>query len=97
MADGENSVPDVYVDNMTVTVGVFGVNITFSLSEPHPVSGGTPRQADEKVRVRMSLQHAKLTAMLLKQQLKSYERNTGTDILLPANVYTSLGVAEEDW
>ena len=45
----------------------------------------------------MSLEHAKVVAMVLKRQLKEYERSTGTSIQLPADVYTGLGVAEEDW
>ena len=96
MADAE-SVPDVYVDNFRVTVGVFGVNMTFSLSEPHPTQGGVPRAGEEKVRLRMSLEHAKTVAMLLRKQLKNYEDGSGVKIQLPAGVYTTLGVAEEDW
>lgn len=93
----EEPIPDIYVDQLRMTVGVFGVNMTFGLSEPHPTQGGMPRASDEKVRLRMSPQHAKIMAMLLKRQLKTYERDTGTVIQLPANVYTGLGVAEEDW
>jgi hypothetical protein len=90
-------IPDIYTDQMQVTTGVFGVNITFALTEPHPVSGGTPRSAEPQVRVRMSLQHAKVIAMLLRRQLKNYEAQTGTDIQIPQNVYASLGIPEEDW
>ena len=97
MADDANEIPDIYVDNMRVTTSVFGVNFTFGLNEPHPTSGGVARQPDEKVRLRMSLEHAKVVAMMLKRQLKEYERSTGTSIQLPANVYTGLGIAEEYW
>ena len=93
----EGDVPDIYIDQFRMTVGVFGVNMTFALSEPHPAQGGVPRTAEEKVRLRMSLQHAKTVAMLLRRQLKTYEDNTATKIELPAGVYTSLGIAEEDW
>jgi hypothetical protein len=95
MAD--ETIPDVYVDQMRITVGVFGVNITFGLSEPHPAQGGVPRASDEKVRVRMSLEHAKIAAMLLRRQVKQYERESGTTIAIPQNVYGGLGVPEEDW
>ena len=44
----------------------------------------------------MSLEHAKVVAMLLRKQLKQYERENGT-IPLPPGLYTSLGVAQEDW
>ena len=96
MAGDENTIPDIYVDNMQITSGVYGVNITFGLTEPHP--GGTrSNQPEDKVRVRMSLQHAKIVAMMLRQNLKNYERGTGTSIQIPHNVYTNLGLAEEDW
>ena len=97
MAGEDSTIPDIYVDNMQITSGVYGVNITFGLTEPHPASGTRSQQPEEKVRVRMSLQHAKIVAMMLRQNLKNYELNTGTSIQIPQNVYTSLGVAEEDW
>ena len=97
MAGDENAIPDIYVDNMQITTGVYGVNITFGLAEPHPSVGGVAQPPDEKVRIRMSLQHAKIVAMLLRQQLKNYELNTGTSIQIPHDVFASLGVAEEDW
>lgn len=92
----ENEIPDVYVDQMRVTIGVFGVNMTFALSEPHPTSAAAPKPED-KVRLRMSLEHAKIVAMLLRKQLKHYEEGSGTTIEIPSGVYTGLGVAEEDW
>jgi hypothetical protein len=73
MPDGE--IPDIFIDQMRITTGVFGLNMTFGLSEPHPASGGVPRNADEKVRVRMSLEHAKIMAMMMRRQLKTYERD----------------------
>lgn len=94
MAD--NEIPDVYIDQMKVSTSVFGVNITFSLSEPHPTAGGTPQPTD-KVRIRTSLEHAKIMTMLLKKQLKKYEKETGIDIGIPSQVYANLGIAKEDW
>ena len=93
----DNDAPDVYVDQMRLTTGVFGVNITFGLAEPHPASGGVPRASVPKVTVRMSLEHAKISAMMIRKNLKDYEIETGTSIEIPRNVYTGLGVAQEDW
>ena len=93
----ESEVPDIYADQFRVTVGVFGVNLSFSLAEPHPVQGGVARNAEEKATIRMSLQHAKVIAMMLRRQLKSYEEQSATDIQIPQNVYAALGIAEEDW
>ena len=97
MAGDESAIPDIYVDNMLMTTGVYGVSITFGLTEPHPASGTRSQQPEEKVRVRMSLQHAKIVAMMLRQNLKNYELGTNTSIQIPYDVFTSLGVAEEDW
>ena len=96
MAMAENGPPDIYVDQMRVTMGTFGVNLTFSLAEPHP-SPGSQIKVEEKVRLRMSLEHAKITAMMLRRQLKEYERASGTVVEIPSNVYTGLGLASEDW
>ena len=97
MADDNGGIPDIYVDNMQITTGVYGVNITFGLTDPHPASGAMPKQPKEMVRVRMSLQHAKIVAMLLRQNLKNFEYSTGTTIQIPQNVFAGLGVAAEDW
>jgi len=35
--------------------------------------------------------------MLLRQQLLKYERDNGTEILIPQTVYAALGVSREDW
>lgn len=93
----ERDVPDVYVDSMRVSVGAYGVSITFGLSEPHPTQGGLPRASVEKVRLRMSLEHAKTVAMMLRKQLKTYEGGTGVKITLPHELHTGLSLPEEDW
>lgn len=93
----DDGILDTYSDQFRITVGVFGVNMTFGLAEPHPAQGGVPRGADEKARIRMSLQHAKVIVMLLRKNLKLYEEETATDIQIPQNVYAGLGIAEEDW
>ena len=91
-------IPDIYTDRMRVTVTVFGVNMTFGLSEPHPSveSGGKAVGLKEKVRIRMSLEHAKVTGLLLRKQLKKYEKDTETKIEIPAEVLKKLEI-EEDW
>jgi hypothetical protein len=92
----EEQVPEFYVDQFMVTTGVYGVAMTFGLTPPHPAPGqsATPR---DLVRLRMSLEHAKIMTMLLRRHLKSYERDNGISIEVPSNVYTGLGVSLEDW
>jgi hypothetical protein len=45
----------------------------------------------------MSLENAKVLAMLLRRNLKNYEREHRLEIALPAQAYTQLGIAKEDW
>ena len=48
--------------------------------------------------VRMSLEHAKVMAIILRKQLKQFEEQLGAEIPLPLQVYQQLGVSpKEDW
>lgn len=89
-------VPDLYADAFQVTVTPFGVNMTFSLRDPHP-SPGRQVPATEVARIRMSPEHAKIVVMMLIRQLRDYERQSRIKIAIPSQVYTQLGIAEEDW
>lgn len=96
MADAD-SVPDVYADQFIVTPGVWGVNLSFLKNTPHPTPGQTP-SGDVQVTVRMSLEHAKAMTLIMRRQLKQFEREVlGTEIVIPQQVYGSLGVSPEDW
>jgi hypothetical protein len=92
-------IPDFYVDRVKLTVTVFGVNFTFGLGNPHPESPGNNTIADviEMVRLRMSLEHAKIMTMILKKQIKQYETSTQTEIAIPKSVLEALALTEETW
>mgnify|MGYP001558683963 CR=1 FL=1 len=87
---------EFYADHMRLSVGSYGVSLTFGLSEAHPAQGGLDAPAEEQARVRVSLEMAKMIAMMLRHQLKSHERNGGR-IAIPSSVFTQIGIAEEDW
>ena len=91
-----NPMPDVYADAFQVTVTAFGVNMTFSVRDAHP-SPGRLEPGVDVARVRMSPEHAKIVAMMLIRQIREYERQSGISIAIPPQVYTQLGIAEEDW
>lgn len=99
--DGNDAfdIPDIYADRFRVTITVFGVNMSFGLSQPHPTIAGVAEvpDVDDKVRVRVSLEHAKVIAMMLRKQLKMYEKDTGTVIPLPEEVLGNLGLDQEPW
>ena len=95
MPDDENA-PDVYADQFLISSGVWGVAMSFLKTPPHPTPGQTP-QSERQATVRMSLQHAKVIAMMLRKQLKTWERETNVDIVIPNNVLNQLGLSQEDW
>ena len=91
----EESVPDVYTDQFLITSGIWGVAMTFLKSPPHPSPGQAP-QPDPQATVRMSLQHAKVVAMMLRKQLKTWEREN-VEIAIPNSILNQLGLSPEDW
>lgn len=90
------TIPDIYTDSFRFSVLPYGVAFTFGQNEPHPTPGkATP--AKEALILRMSLEQAKVLAMMLRRNLKNYEREHGIEIALPYGLYTQLGIAREDW
>ncbi len=95
-AVAEDVTQDIYTDSSRFTISAYGVAFTFGLNPPHP-EARRPAVAKELIIVRMSLENAKVLAMLLRSNLKNYEMTNGLEIALPAQVYTQLGIAREDW
>jgi hypothetical protein len=90
-------VPDVYTDQMTLAQTPYGLAITFSLSPSTPPAIPTG-QSEQQVVVRMSLEHAKVMAMILRKQLKQYElEHLGEKITIPGIVYQQMGLSDSDW
>jgi hypothetical protein len=88
--------PEVYTDIFRFTLSPYGIALTFGVNEPHP-NPGKPAVSRDEVIIRMSLEQAKVLSMMLRRNLKRYERENGLTIALPYQLYTSLGIAEEDW
>lgn len=96
MAEDSASTPDVYTDTFQLALNPFGASLIFALSRPTL----TPNRVElpkDVTTIRMSLEHAKILAMMLRSNLVSYERTNGLEIAIPEQVYTQLGVAHEDW
>ena len=88
--------PDVYADQFILSTGVWGVAMSFLKTPPHPTPGHAPQPEPQAV-IRMSLQHAKIVSMILRRQLKKWEREN-VDITIPTEVYNQLGLSPlEDW
>ena len=88
--------PDVYADQMGLNIAPFGCAINFSVSAPIPqatgISAGQPVAT-----IRMSLEHMKMMAFLLRRQLIEWERGSGTQIPIPQEVLNQLRIGREDW
>lgn len=94
MPDG---VPDVYADQVSLAQSPFGLTITFSRTVSNP-SPSRPGDGEPQVTVRMSLEHAKALAMILRRNLKQYELETlGDSIPLPQVVLQQLRLTAADW
>lgn len=47
--------------------------------------------------VRMSLEHMKVMAFMLRRQLLQFEEGTGVQVQVPQEVLNQLRVGREDW
>ena len=93
MPEGEP--PDVYADQFIVTTSLWGAALSFSKMPPHPAPGQAPQGVPQAV-VRMSLEHAKVMTMIMKRQLKNWEREN-VEIALPQAALNQMGLSLEDW
>src|SRR3990172_12338566 len=88
---------DVYSDGFQMNVGPYGVTLNFNLSGAMPPAPGSAPQADRVATVRMSLEHTKVMAFVLRRHLMKYERETGGSVEVPAGLLNSLQISPEDW
>lgn len=85
-------IPEYYGDTFSLRSTPWGVALTHSLASPK--EGIEDRDV---CIVRLSHETAKTLSMMIRQQLKLYERETDTVIAVPQKVMNSLGLANEDW
>lgn len=84
--------PEYISDVFYLRTNPWGVAITFGLSSPKEGI----EERDVSV-VRVSHETAKALSMIIRKQLKKYERDTSTAIAIPAKIMSSLELAPEDW
>ncbi|MFH1140450.1 MAG: hypothetical protein V1724_02005 [Chloroflexota bacterium] len=90
----EQNTPDVYCDGMQIQVSPFG--IILQLTQIPPTPGTVPPKS--VAYVRMSLEHAKVVAIVLRRVLKQHEDTQGGAIVLHPQLYQQLGISrQEDW
>lgn len=88
---------DGYSDQFQITTGPFGASLTFSVSPPTPPAPGSAPQTETVATIRMSLEHVKVMAFMLRRQLIEHQGKTGVQVQLPREVLNSLQIGPEDW
>jgi hypothetical protein len=90
----ENGIPEFYADGLQVGINPFTTVLAF-IQQPLQVGTSPPTRV---ANVRMSLEHAKVMAIILRKQLKQFEQGMGNEIPLHPSLYTQLGISkQEDW
>ena len=88
---------DEYVDQFTLGGGPYWIVLNLKKSSPKPVAPGSTPQAEDIGAVRMSLEHFKMMAFIMKRQVDDIESQLGIDIPLPVQLMNAQKIAPEDW
>ena len=88
--------PDLYADAIQIQVSGFGVLLVCGLQPFGAASGSTV--PTPVCNLRMSLEHAKVLAILLRKQIRGFEQSQSADILIHPQLAQGLGISKkEDW
>lgn len=88
---------DVYADQFQMQSSPYGVALVFSVLVPQPPVPGKTPPSEPQATVRMSVEHAKVVAFLMRRQILVQERQAGVVYSVPAQVLNAMGVSPEDW
>jgi hypothetical protein len=90
-----DDVNPVFSDSVQIGSSPFGVSLLFTMA-PNPTKG---QQVPTVVAdVRMSPEHAKVLAIILRRHMLDYEQQLGRPLPIHPNVMKQLGLSpEEDW
>ena len=87
---------DVYVDQFTVSPGLYGAALSFSRNVAHPAAL-IPAAPEPVITLRMSVEHLKVLSFLIRRQVKRLEEVHGVVYPVPRNALASSDIAPEDW
>jgi hypothetical protein len=88
---------DEYVDQFAIAAGVYGISLNFQRSGPKPIAPGSMPTTEEVGTIRMSLEHFKMMAFIMKRNIDEIENQLGIEIPLPFQVLNGLKIAPEEW
>lgn len=90
--------PDIYCDGVQMGMTPFDMMIWLLQRPPGVGSPGAEVKPNHVGTIRMSLEHAKVFAIMLRKNLKQYEDQTGGKIPMHPDLAKNLGISkEEDW
>ena len=88
-----SEVPEYYRDAINIQLAMpWTVALTFAVR-----SLDADAKPEPKAIIRMSPEHAKVTAMSLRKNITKYEQDPKTAINLPGDLYKRLGLDSLDW
>ena len=88
-------IPEIYCDGLQLGISAYTAILSLTMN-PAGQTGTMPPIG--VANVRMSLQHAKVMAIMLRKQLKNFEDQAGIEIQIPNSLYQQLGISKhEDW
>ena len=91
-----DEIPDIYCNGVQMGISPYDLTIELQLNSP-------PKEGEKQVaalvgKVRMSLEHAKVFAIMLRKHLRGYEDQAGGPIRVHPEFLKGLGISrEEDW
>ena len=87
---------DIYSDSVIMSMSAWGAAVSFQLNEAHPV----PQISSQPSRlgtVRMSNEHLKIMAYIMRRYIIQHESSNGVQYNIPTAVLSQIGIAPEDW
>jgi hypothetical protein len=88
---------DEYVDGFTLGAGPYGAALNFQRTNPRPIAPGSTPIVEEIGSVRLSLEHLKMMAYVMKRQVDDVEKQLGIEIPLSFQLLNALKIPPEDW
>ncbi len=90
----EGEILDIFSDSVRFGFGPYGLLLEFRRTVPPEPDQDAGAREEPLVRIRMSPQHALITAKLLTKKVREYEERIGK-INLPPGLYQELGLPED--
>jgi hypothetical protein len=94
----QEKLPGYYANAVQTAISPFDMTFIFSDQQPEITEAGVRTAQHPVCAVKMSLEHAKVMAIILRKTLKEHEDTLGGPIALHPQMCQQLGISpREDW